>query len=92
MTESNSPEKGAPPAVPESGKDSGKEGLEDEFRREALKRFGRYAAAAPTAMLLLTPRQGDAHHKDWHNPPGHAKKGPFGKKKRRPSAGGGGYH
>jgi hypothetical protein len=27
-----------------------------QSRREALKRFGRYAAAAPTAMVLLQPR------------------------------------
>lgn len=31
-----------------------------EDRREALKRFGRYAAAAPTAMLLLEPQRGHA--------------------------------
>jgi len=91
MTQSNTPEKGAPPAVPESGKDAEKEDLENEFRREALKKFGRYAAAAPTAMLLLTPRQGDAHHKAWHNPPGHAKRGgPPGHAKR--GGRGGGYH
>lgn len=29
-------------------------------RREALKTFGRYAAVAPTAMILLTPREGHA--------------------------------
>lgn len=29
-------------------------------RREALKRFGRYAAAAPTAMVLLEPSEADA--------------------------------
>ena len=45
-------------------------GAADETRREALKRFGRYAAAAPTAMLLLDPRPGRAHHRAWHNPPG----------------------
>jgi hypothetical protein len=27
-----------------------------QSRREALKRFGRYAAVAPTAMVLLQPR------------------------------------
>ena len=31
-----------------------------EARREALKRFSRYAAAAPAAMLLLEPHQGHA--------------------------------
>ena len=36
------------------------EGSEDESRRDALKRFGRYAAAAPTAMLLLEPHQAHA--------------------------------
>lgn len=29
-------------------------------RREALKTFGRYAAVAPTAMVMLTPREGHA--------------------------------
>jgi hypothetical protein len=28
----------------------------DQSRREALLRFGRYAAMAPTAMVLLQPR------------------------------------
>jgi hypothetical protein len=32
----------------------------NQSRREALKRFGRYAAAAPTAMILLQPREGHA--------------------------------
>jgi hypothetical protein len=32
----------------------------DQSRREALKRFGRYAAAAPTAMVLLEPRESHA--------------------------------
>ena len=36
-------------------------GGEIETRREALKRFGRYAAIAPTTMLLLDPRQGHAY-------------------------------
>jgi hypothetical protein len=31
-------------------------GASDQSRREALKRFGRYAAMAPTAMVLLQPR------------------------------------
>jgi len=33
------------------------DGATNQSRREALKRFGRYAAAAPTAMLLLQPRE-----------------------------------
>ena len=45
------------------------DGATDQSRREALKRFGRYAAVAPTAMLLLSPRSGHAHHRSWHNPP-----------------------
>jgi hypothetical protein len=28
-----------------------------QSRREALKKFGRYAALAPTAMVLLQPRE-----------------------------------
>lgn len=32
----------------------------DRSRRDALKTFGRYATAAPTAMLLLSPREGRA--------------------------------
>jgi hypothetical protein len=38
--------------------------LEETFnqgRREALKKFGRYAAAVPTAMILLQP---DVSHAD----------------------------
>ena len=42
---------------------------DDQRRREALKQFARYAAAVPTAMVLLGPRAGQAHHKSWHNPP-----------------------
>lgn len=41
----------------------------DPGRREALKRFGRYAAVAPTTILLLSPRSGRADHKPWHSPP-----------------------
>ena len=51
-----------------------------QSRREALKRFGRYAAVAPTTMLLLSPRGAGAHHKKWHDPPN-----PGG------ASGGGGY-
>jgi hypothetical protein len=32
----------------------------NQSRREALKRFGRYAAAAPAAMILLQAREGHA--------------------------------
>lgn len=31
-----------------------------QSRRQVLKKFGRYAAAAPTAMILLQPREGHA--------------------------------
>ena len=34
--------------------------LASQSRREALKKFGRYAAVAPTAMVLLEPREGHA--------------------------------
>jgi hypothetical protein len=34
--------------------------LASQSRREALKEFGRYAAAAPTVMVLLEPREGHA--------------------------------
>jgi hypothetical protein len=36
------------------------EGRADQSRREALKRFGRYAAAAPAAMILLQPHRSEA--------------------------------
>ncbi len=36
------------------------DGATDQSRREALKRFGRYAAAAPAAMVLLQPRASHA--------------------------------
>lgn len=52
---------------------------EDSSRREVLKRFGRYAAAAPAAMLLLGPRSGRAHHRGWHfTPPGWLRNGKAG--------------
>jgi hypothetical protein len=31
-----------------------------ESRRAALVKFGRYAALAPSTMILLEPREGDA--------------------------------
>jgi hypothetical protein len=39
------------------------DGTTDQSRREALKRFGRYAAVAPTAMMLLQPRESHAGKK-----------------------------
>jgi hypothetical protein len=36
------------------------DGATNQSRREALKRFGRYAAAAPAAMVLLQPRASHA--------------------------------
>jgi hypothetical protein len=38
--------------------------LANQSRREALKKFGRYAAAAPTAMVLLQPRESHAGKKN----------------------------
>jgi hypothetical protein len=38
---------------------------DQEARRDALKRLGRYAAAAPTVMLLLAPRAGQARPSSW---------------------------
>jgi hypothetical protein len=35
----------------------------DQSRREALKRFAHYAAAAPAAMVLLDPRESLAKKK-----------------------------
>ena len=35
-----------------------------QTRRAALKKFGRYAAAAPTIMVLLEPRDGNSKTKD----------------------------
>jgi hypothetical protein len=35
-------------------------GEPSQSRREALRRFGRYAAAAPAAMVLLQPNEGHA--------------------------------
>jgi hypothetical protein len=40
--------------------DKTSDGLASQSRREALKKFGRYAAVAPTAMVLLEPREGHA--------------------------------
>ena len=38
-------------------------GASNQSRREALKKFGRYAAAAPAAMILLQPRQSHARRR-----------------------------
>lgn len=43
------------------GSDEQTGGADNESRRKVLARFGRYAAAAPTALLLLQPRGGQAH-------------------------------
>jgi hypothetical protein len=56
---------------PSPGKETpdGYPGAEDcagrQARREVLKRFGRYAAAAPAVMLLLAPREGEARPPSW---------------------------
>jgi hypothetical protein len=42
---------------------SAADGTADQSRREALKKFGRYAAVAPAAMMLLEPREGHAGKK-----------------------------
>lgn len=47
---------------------SGVEARQDESRREALRQFGRYAAVAPTTMLLLRPglaSAADEYTPDW---------------------------
>ena len=36
------------------------DGVIDDRRREALKRFARYAAACPATMILLQPTESDA--------------------------------
>lgn len=70
------------------------DGVEDEARREALRRFGRYALVAPTAMLLIAPRDVEARGKrkgwdiGWGQGKGRGKA--WGRSKGR--GGGGGYH
>ena len=39
----------------------------EESRREALRKFGRYAAIAPMTMVLLQPREGQAKPKSKKN-------------------------
>ena len=70
-------------------KDHAAEASRDESRREALKSFGRYAAAAPTVMMLLRPRSADAHHRPWHGPPNPG--GASGGHRRDKGDRGGGY-
>ena len=52
----------------------------NQSRREALKRFGRYAAAAPAVMVLLEPREGHAGKSKGR---GWGKGGLWGKRGRR---------
>jgi hypothetical protein len=47
-----------------------------QSRRETLKRFGRYAAVAPTAMMLLQPLESHAGRKA-------GRKNAFGRKRGR---------
>jgi hypothetical protein len=58
------------------GKVAAPDGIISDSRREALKRFARYAAAAPTTMILLQPSESHAGPK---------------KKGRKPKKGGGHY-
>ena len=59
---------------------SAADGTPDESRRDALKRFGRYAAAAPAVMVLLEPREGHAGKGKGR---GWGKGGRWGKRGRR---------
>jgi hypothetical protein len=45
------------------------DGMIDDSRREALKRFARYAAAAPTTMVLLQASKGHAAPRKPKKPP-----------------------
>lgn len=59
-----------------------------ESRREALKKFGRYAAVAPTTVLLLDPRSASAfddYTPDWAPgpPPTGPRPNPAPKKRRK---------
>jgi hypothetical protein len=38
----------------------------EQTRREALRKFGRYAAVAPMTMMLLEPHSASATHKGKH--------------------------
>jgi hypothetical protein len=57
----------------------------NESRREALKRFGRYAAAAPSVMVLLQPHESHASRR---NGRGRGRGGRWGRGRGR----GGGSH
>jgi hypothetical protein len=59
-----------------------------QSRREALKRFGRYAAAAPTTMILLEPHES---HAGKSNSRGRGKGGNRGKGGRGGRGGSSGY-
>jgi hypothetical protein len=64
----------------------------NQSRREALKRFARYAAAAPTVAILLQPRDSHADRwrgGRWHRGRWHSKRGWGGGSKR---GWGGGSH
>ena len=50
------------------GKVAASDGLIDDSRREALKRFARYAAAAPATMVLLQPSESHAGPKTAKKP------------------------
>jgi hypothetical protein len=58
------------------GKVAAPDGMIDDSRREALKRFARYAAAAPATMVLLQPSESYAGPK---------------RKAKKPKKGGGHY-
>jgi hypothetical protein len=55
-----------------------------QSRREALKKFGRYAAVAPTVMVLLEPRES-------HAGKGKGKAWAWGKGGKKRNGGGGHY-
>jgi hypothetical protein len=59
-----------------------------QSRREALKRFGRYAAAAPTTMILLEPHES---HAGKSNRRGRSNRGKGGKRGRGGRGGRSGY-
>jgi hypothetical protein len=54
-----------------------------QSRREALKKFGRYAAAAPTAMVLLQSRESHAGKKDRGRKSSRGRKSDRGRKGRK---------
>ena len=73
--------------MPENHKDESAGRMEAmEARRKLLKQFGRYAAAAPAAMLLLEPYESQAAQRGKQPP----RKKPRPGKAPAPSRGG--YH